>query len=217
MTSAPTTSATHPEGQTVPTPLQVTELVLKTGRFEEMHAWYTHMLGHGPFFERVPNPDDPPRPAGMPERAVDVRLAFFEIHNNGYPYTQVLGLFGMESLEGAEAQGPGLHHCQFGVASLEALFDQYDHMVAGGAVSHRAANHGQATSIYFRDPDGNIVEFSTPNFGSQTAVEEFMSSPQFAANPSGVEHDPVEFAARFRAGAPLDQLLSLDPSASTLA
>ena len=164
-----------------------------------------------------PEPGDPPRPAGLPERAVDVRLAFFEIQDNGHPYTQILGLFGLDSLDGVEAGGPGLHHCQFGVASLDALFDQYEHMVAGGAVAHRAANHGQATSVYFRDPDGNIIEFSTPNFGSQTEVEAFMSSPEFAANPSGVEHDPVTFAARFRAGEPLDRLLSLDPATRTSA
>ena len=213
MTSAPSTSDSGVQRPTAAAALQMTELVLKTGRFEQMRAWYVHMLGREPFFERVPNPDDPPRPAGMPERAVDVRLAFIKIHDNGHPYTQVLGLFGLESLDGADAAGPGLHHCQFGVSSLEQLFDQYDHMVSFGAASHRAANHGQATSIYFRDPDGNIVEFSTPNFDSPEQVEAFMHSPQFARNPSGVEHDPVEFAARFRAGESIDRLLSLEPSA----
>src|SRR5690606_33366091 len=79
-TSKPTTTTQGADdaraGRTGPVALQLTELVLKTARYEEMAAFYTHVLGHGPFFERTPDPDAPPRPAGMPERAVDVRLGF---------------------------------------------------------------------------------------------------------------------------------------------
>jgi len=191
--------------------LQMGELVLKTGRFEAMHAWYSHMLGHGSFFERTPDADAPPRPAGMPERAVDVRLAFFLVHENGHPHHQVIGLFGMESLTGTEAGGPGLHHFQFGTDSLDDLFAQYERMKTFGAHPHRTANHGQATSFYYRDPDGNIIEFTTSNFPTLEKELAFMSSPAFAANPSGLELDAEEFAARFHAGEPQESLLSLAP------
>jgi len=191
--------------------LQMGELVLKTGRFEAMREWYSHMLGHGPFFERTPDPDAPPRPPGMPERAVDVRLAFFLVHENGHPHHQVIGLFGMESLSGTEAGGPGLHHFQFGTDSLDDLFAQYERMKAVGADPHRTANHGQATSFYFRDPDGNIIEFTTSNFPTLEEELEFMSSPAFEANPSGLELDAEEFAARYHAGEPRDSLLGLEP------
>lgn len=194
--------------------LQMGELVLKTGRFEEMRAWYTHMLGHGPFFERTPDPDAPPRPAGMPERAVDVRLAFFLVHENDHPHHQVIGLFGMESLKGADSAGSGLHHFQFGTDSLDDLFAQYEHMKNGAAIPHRTANHGQATSLYFRDPDGNIIEFTTSNFPTLEEEVAFMSSPAFAANPSGMELDAEEFAARYRAGESRESLLHLEPRGS---
>ena len=188
--------------------LQLSELVLKTGRYDEMSAFYTHVLGHGPFFERKPDPDAPPRRAGMPERAVDVRLGFFRIRDD--PHSQVLGLFGIESLAGVDPVGPGLHHFQFGVASLGDLVAQHEHMASIGADPHRAANHGQATSFYFRDPDRNIVEFSCPNFTTTAQEVEFMSGPVFAANPSGLELDPVRFVARFRAGDRPAELLRLD-------
>lgn len=194
-------------------PLQMAELVLKTGNFKEMRAWYSHLLGRDPFYERTPDPDAPSRPPGMPERAVDVRLAFFLIHDNGHPHSQVLGLFGIESLTGSTASGPGLHHFQFGLASLDTLITQYEHMLRIGAVPHRAANHGQATSYYFRDPDQNIIEFSCKNFASFNEELSFMASPAFAANPSGLELDPAEFAQRFRAGEPRKQLLSLGGAA----
>jgi catechol 2,3-dioxygenase-like lactoylglutathione lyase family enzyme len=191
--------------------LQMGEVVLKTGRFEAMHAWYSHLLGHGPFFERTPDPDAPPRPAGMPERAVDVRVAFFLVHENGHPHHQVIGLFGMESLRGTPAGGPGLHHFQFGTDSLEDLFAQYEWMKTFGVHPYRTANHGQATSFYFQDPDGNVIEFTTSNFPTFEEELAFMASPAFAANPSGVELDAEEFAARYHAGEPRAELLSLVP------
>ena len=113
--------------------LQLTELVLKTARFDEMAAFYTHVLGRGPFYQRTPDPEAPPRPAGMPERAVDVRLAFFRIHDG--PPSQVLGLFGIDGLAGIDPAGPGLHHFQFGVTSLGELVAQYEHMTAIGVTS----------------------------------------------------------------------------------
>ena len=193
-------------------PLQLAELVFKTGRFEQMRAWYTHMLGRGPFFERTPDPDAPPRPAGMPERAVDVRLAFFQVHDNGHPHNQVFALFGLDSLIGIDAKGPGLHHFQFGVSSLDDLLAQYEHMKGYGAIPHRTANHGQATSFYFRDPDSNIIEFSCSNFSTSEEERAFMFSDEFAANPSGLELDAEEFAARYRSGEPRSSLLSLVPA-----
>ncbi|HLU54883.1 MAG TPA: VOC family protein [Pseudonocardia sp.] len=211
-TSQPTTTTQGADdaraARTGPVALQLTELVLKTARYEEMAAFYTHVLGHGPFFERTPDPDAPPRPAGMPERAVDVRLGFFRVHDG--PRSQVLALFGIDSLAGVDAAGPGLHHFQFGVGSLDELVAQHEHMAAIGARPHRAANHGQATSFYYRDPDRNIVEFSCPNFATTAEEVAFMSSPEFAANPSGLELDADRFVAAFHAGAPREELLRLD-------
>lgn len=215
MTTAPTASADATPSGTTAAALQITEVVLKTARYAEMAAFYTHVLGHGPFFERTPDPDAPPRPAGMPERAVDVRLGFFRVHE-GERLSQVLGLFGIESLAGVDAAGPGLHHVQFGVATLGELVEQHEHMAAIGVRPHRAANHGQATSFYFRDPDGNIVEFSCPNFATVAEEVEFMSGPVFAANPSGLELDPDRFVARYRAGDPTAELLRLDNAAVAL-
>jgi catechol-2,3-dioxygenase len=202
------TTAQSPVADTDAVALQLSELVLKTGRYVDMRAFYTHVLGHGPFYERTPDPDAPPRPVGMPERAVDVRLGFFRIQGD-----QVLALFGIDSLAGTDASGPGLHHFQFGVGSLRDLVTQHEHLTSAGLRPHRAANHGQATSYYYRDPDQNIVEFSCSNFATMDEEVAFMSGPVFAANPSGLELDPDRFAARYRAGDPERDLLRLDNQA----
>ena len=215
MTTTPQSTAAPAATETQAVALQIAELVLKTGRYDDMAAFYTHVLGHGPFYERTPDPDAPPRPAGMPERAVDVRLGFFRVHDA--PHSgQVLALFGIDSLIGTDASGPGLHHFQFGVGSLGELVTQFEHMASIGARPHRAANHGQATSFYYRDPDRNIVEFSCANFATTEEEVAFMSGPVFAANPSGLELNPDRFVARYRAGDPKDELLRLDNQAVAL-
>lgn len=205
-------SNTNSSVTTTPVALQMGELVLKTGRFEAMRKWYSGMLGHGPFFERTPDPDAPPRPAGMSERAVDVRLAFFQVHEGPHPHNQVLGLFGIGSLAAEQPAGPGLHHFQFGCDSLDDLFAQYEHMKSFDAHPHRTANHGQAISFYFRDPDGNVIEFTTSNFPTLEEEVAFMKSDQFAANPSGLELDAEQFAARYRSGESRESLQSLTPA-----
>ncbi|WP_338135323.1 hypothetical protein [Streptomyces europaeiscabiei] len=124
MTTTPQSTAAPAASETSAVALQLSELVLKTGRYDDMAAFYTHVLGQGPFCERTPDPDAPPRPAGMPERAVDVRLGFFRVHDSPHG-SQVLALFGIDSLIGTERSGPGLHHFQFGVATSAGIAKKY--------------------------------------------------------------------------------------------
>ncbi|WP_405966180.1 hypothetical protein OG613_01635 [Streptomyces sp. NBC_00015] len=79
MTTTPQAEAGTGAGGTRVVALQLSELVFKTARYDDMAAFYAHALGHGPFYERNPDRDVPPRPVGLPERAVDVRLGFFRI------------------------------------------------------------------------------------------------------------------------------------------
>ncbi|MCX4461699.1 VOC family protein (plasmid) [Streptomyces sp. NBC_01340] len=214
MTTTPQTGTGTGAGGTKAVALQLSELVLRTALYGGMAAFCTHVLGHGPFYERTPDPDAPPSPADMPERAVDVRLGFFHIADA--PHSQVFALFGVESPSETEPSGPGLHHFQFGVSSLGDLISQHEHMASIGVRPHRAANHGQATSFYYRDPDRNIVEFSCPNFATTEEEVAFMSGPVFAANPSGLELDPDRFAVHYRAGDSDRELLRLDNQAVAL-
>lgn len=66
MTTTPQTETGPGADGTQAVALQLSELVLKTGRYDDMAAFYAHVLGHGPFYERTPDPDAPPRPRGCP-------------------------------------------------------------------------------------------------------------------------------------------------------
>ena len=52
----------------------------------------------------------------------------------------------------------GLAHIAFQVGSYAALRESYTHLVGNGVEIMRAANHVNQRSIYFADPDGNVLE-----------------------------------------------------------
>lgn len=188
--------------------MQLTEVVLRTARFDEMRAWYVWFLDRTPFLEREPDPGSDPVPAGQQERAADVRLAFIAVHGD-HPYTQILALFGIPGAGTEPATGPGLHHFRWSVAGIDELVAQYERLAERGVLPHRAANHGQATSFYYRDPDQNITEVSCANFATAAEEMAFLASDAFRANPSGLELDAAEFVDRFRSGTPTADLLRI--------
>ena len=52
----------------------------------------------------------------------------------------------------------GLAHIAFQVGSYAALREAYAHLLENGVEIMRAANHVNQRSIYFADPDGNVLE-----------------------------------------------------------
>ena len=176
--------------------LKISETILKTGRLDEMKAWYVDLLEVAPFFEHAPAGGSKPGDFGGQTRASDLRMCFFRLSLD-YPHTQTIGLFeepgtGLDAAKGA----PGLHHIQLMANSLDDLCGQLERLGAIGLRPHRAADHGPMTSFYYRDPDGNNVEITAQNFPTVEAMVAFMGSDEFKANPSGAEIDPDEFVAR---------------------
>ena len=52
----------------------------------------------------------------------------------------------------------GLAHIAFRVGSYAALREAYAHLLENGVEIMRATNHVNQRSIYFSDPDGNVLE-----------------------------------------------------------
>jgi len=179
--------------------LKISEVILKTGRLDEMKAWYTTVLGLPPFFEHAPPPGTVPLDLGGQTRASDLRMCFFRVSTD-YPYTQTIGIFeepgtGNVALKNA----PGLHHMQLMTSGIDELATKFEQLRDAGLAPHRSADHGPMTSFYYRDPDGNNVEITAQNHLTLEAMIDFMQSAEFKANPSGRELDPDEYVAALRA------------------
>ncbi|MGA0608364.1 VOC family protein [Phenylobacterium sp. VNQ135] len=187
-------------------PLRISEVVLKTQRFEEMKGWYTRVVGVAPFFERTPPPGQDLSGLG---RASDRRIAFIRLHLD-HPYAQVLGLFEVPEVTGEPKIEPGLDHMQLRNASLAELVRRFELLKALGQHPFRTANHGPGTSFYYKDPDGNRVELSASNFDTEAEYLAYFQSESYRRNPSGIEIDVEDFVARFRAGTPRRELVAID-------
>ena len=62
-------------------------------------------------------------------------------------------------------------------------------------------NHGVATSLYYADPDQNLVELQVDIFGNWDASAEWMrKSEDFRQNPVGAFFDPDRVLAAHKAG-----------------
>jgi catechol 2,3-dioxygenase-like lactoylglutathione lyase family enzyme len=189
---------------------KISETILKTGQLEAMKAWYRRALETEILFEHGPPPNTKPGDFGGQTRAADLRMCFFRVSAD-FPYTQMLGLFEEPGTSTTAIKGaPGLHHMQFMSADFEGLIRKYEMFAAAGLKPHRSSNHGIMTSFYYRDPDGNNVEFTAQNFPNLQALDAFMQGAYFKHNPSGVEiDDAAGFVARYRAGTSVADLTRL--------
>ena len=190
--------------------LKISETILKTGQLDTMKAWYRCALEVDVLFEHDPRSNAAPGDFGGQTRASDLRMCFFRISSD-YPFTQMIGIFEEPGIAQKASKGePGLHHMQLMSPDFESLIRKYEQFANVGLRPHRSTNHGIMTSFYYRDPDGNNVEFSAQNFPTLEAMTTFMQSDYFLHNPSGVEiDDPVEFVARFRSGVPVAEMTRL--------
>jgi catechol-2,3-dioxygenase len=170
--------------------LRIGEVVLRTARFNEMRAWYRSMLAVEPFYEHVPLERAATEGPAVEHWASERRLCFFRLTLD-HPYQQVIGIFDVPEAQRPAGVGhAGLHHFQLGDASPEVLTLRHARLKRLGIAPFRAVDHGPSTSLYYRDPDANVVEIAAPN---HVRVEDFLDalrSPTFQKNPSGLPVDP---------------------------
>jgi catechol-2,3-dioxygenase len=117
------------------------------------------------------------------ESAEHGRTAFLEIGEHG----NTLDLVELPAAAGAAdpgaAPGRGLHHLAFETATREALRDAYFTLIDHGIEVPYLVDHGSSQSVYFRDPDGHMVEIYWTPPGGRKLWEQ----------GRGDEHRPLKF------------------------
>lgn len=94
----------------------------------------------------------------------------------------------------------GLEHLAYSYNTLYDLLLAYRQRQKANIEPVWCINHGPTTSIYYRDPDGNMLEAQVDNFDTPEATDEFMKGPLFSENPIGTEFDPEDLIKRLQAG-----------------
>jgi catechol-2,3-dioxygenase len=169
-------------------PRQLAHVVRRTARFEELVRWYCTVLG-----AEIVHSD------GM--------LAFLTYDDEHHR----IAIVSIPGLPEQPAMAAGTDHVAFGYASLGDLLYTFRRLQAAGIEPFWCINHGPTISLYYKDPDGSRVELQADTMPSTEAIDRWMRSGEFAANPIGVVLDPEELIARYEAGEPIEQLTVRPP------
>jgi catechol-2,3-dioxygenase len=159
---------------------------MRARRFREMIQWYAQV-----FRARVQH-----------ENEFLAFMTFDEEHHR-------LVIFEDPETVDRPATAAGVDHVGYGVASFGDLVGTYERLKAEGITPFAQLNHRFTTSLYYRDPDGNEVEFSVDNFPTKEECSAFVRSEEMAEigrPPFGYDFDPDELARQFHQGVPAERL-----------
>lgn len=169
-------------------PSKFAHVVYNTHRYDEMIDWYQRV-----FQARIQHRDD--------------RLAFLTYDDEHHRFAFAnLGPMPDDPPEPRLGRGVGVNHVAYTWNDLAELVELYKRLKADGIVPVRPIKHGLTLSMYYADPDGNLMEFQIDVL-EPDAANDFMAGPAFDANPIGEPFDPDELVARFEAGEGLDDVI----------
>jgi catechol-2,3-dioxygenase len=169
-------------------PTKLAHVVRRTSRFKEMVAWHETVFGAHPVY-------------------ADDGIAFLTYDDEHHRFA----IANIPGLPDQPEFAAGTDHVAFTHASLGDLLYTYVRLKDEGITPYWCINHGMTMSMYYKDPDGNRVEFQADNFPTVEEGNAWIRNSDFAANPIGVIFDPDDVLARFRAGEPLASIVVRGP------
>jgi catechol-2,3-dioxygenase len=100
----------------------------------------------------------------------------------------------------------GMHHTAFTFDNLDDLLERYRELAEQGIEPAVPIQHGVTTSLYYRDPDGNLIEMQIDNFATADEATDYMRGAEYDANPVGPAFDVERMMAARRDGASVAEL-----------
>lgn len=165
---------------------------LITGRLDKMVDWYGKVLGM-----KINHQATIPLIARLAHRGPPFR-GFSFLSNDEMDHRIVLFEIPKASPDPDRLHHTGMQHVAFECAHLDDWVGTYLRLKGLGIAPAWAADHGVGISMYYEDPDLNVLEINVSNYGSPQASTEFLRSAPPGA-PAQV--DPAKLAAARAAGA----------------
>ncbi|KPM44102.1 hypothetical protein AK830_g2485 [Neonectria ditissima] len=158
-------------------PSSLAHIVLRTANLQRMVEFYTAFLGGSITY-------------GNDSLSF---ITYDEEHHR-------IALIGIPTTTPKNPTSCGLEHIAFSFDSLANLLLSYRHRQSRGISPVWCVNHGPTTSIYYKDPDGNMLETQVDNFDTVDEATAFMMSDKFSQNPIGTDFDAEEMIAAINNG-----------------
>lgn len=165
------------ETNKVISPSKLAHVVLRTNNFNGMVQFYQDFLGAQVIYENE-------------------FLAFLTYDDEHHR----IAIATIPGTKGKDVMTCGLEHIAFSFETLSDLLLAYRQRKKKGISPLWPVNHGPTTSIYYRDPDGNMIETQVDNFSTADEATDFMKSKYFSENPIGTDFDPEDHIARLQKG-----------------
>jgi catechol-2,3-dioxygenase len=170
-------------------PRKLAHVVYCTRRFDEMFAWYQTV------FEAKIQHQNP----------VMGFLTFDDEHHR-------FGIINLSALDpdgvdDGQRSAVGVNHVAYTFDGLGDLLDTYARLKDAGVTPYWPVHHGLTLSLYYRDPDGNGMEFQVDACETMEESNSFIRGGAMHANPIGVAFDPDDLLKRYRDGVPVKELL----------
>lgn len=171
-------------------PVKLAHVVYMTRRFDQMIDWYRNVFEASVVYQ---NP-------------VFAFLTYDDEHHR-------FAFANLDALRPAGARPDdrgeiGVNHVAFTYANVGDLLHTYARLKKAGIQPYWPVHHGTTLSLYYKDPDGNRMEFQV-DCGSVEQANAYMASEAFAANPAGVSVDPDGLLARYQAGVDPETLMKM--------
>lgn len=176
-------------------PSKLAHVVYMTRRYEEMLAWYQAV------FEAKVQYQNP-------------AFAFLtyddEHHRFAFANMSVLNPDGADTDATSKV---GVNHVGYTFADAGELLDNYDRLKQIGIRPYWEVHHGVTLSVYYRDPDGNRMEFQVDCCANAHEAKAYMQTEEFAASPAGVDVSFDTLLGQYRDGASVESLLAMPAGA----
>ncbi len=174
-------------------PRQIAHFVLSTHQHDAIINWYARLLDAKVRFNN----------------GVLAFISFDDEHHR-------VAIANLDVLDPDSKRDPAKGTCEhvaFTFNSFGDLLENYARLKAVGLEPYWCIHHGITVSMYYSDPDGNQVEMQVDAFENADDANAFLEGPIFEKNPIGVEYDPDEMLAKYRAGVPDSELMAFDSDA----
>lgn len=162
---------------------KLAHVVLQTPDMARLKDWYTKVLDAHVVYENE----------------LSAFLTFDDEHHR-------LAILQLPGLVERSPLTVGMAHTAYTFETLPALMAKYHDLKEAGITPRVPVQHGVTTSLYYRDPDGNMVELQIDNFATPDEATAYMKGEEYNSDFIGPSFDPDAMAAALAGGTPSDQL-----------
>ena len=171
-------------------PTKLAHVVYMTRRYEEMLDWYQKV------FEAKVQHQNP-------------AFAFLTYDDEHHRFAFAnMSVLTPDSLDTDANAKVGVNHVGYTFSTVGELLETYKRLKRLGITPYWQVHHGLTLSTYYRDPDGNRMEFQVDCCANAEEAHAYMQSEVFAANPVGVEVSFDSLLEKYYSGAASETLLT---------